>query len=187
MQKVIAVSMLSLVMLGTGAVVAQQNQTQTTNTNSVATTNKLAVGAPRPDLAGWMDSHDRFVRRAKRGSVDLVFFGDSITQWWPHDDFINRYGRTAANFGIGGDQVQHLLWRVQNGELDGIQPKVAVIAVGTNNVAFNSPDDISGGIARLVAAIQEKSPTTKVLVQGIFPRGWDGQWKADTINQVNTG
>ncbi len=188
MQKVIAVSILSIMMVGAGSVLAQQNPTPTTgtNTNPVAATNKLAVGMPRPDLAGWMASHERFVRRAKQGNVDLVFFGDSITHWWSHEDFINRYGRTAANFGIGGDQIQHVLWRVQNGELDGIAPKVAVIAIGTNNVAFNSPDDISDAIAKLVSTIQEKSPTTKVLVQGIFPRGWDGKWQADAIAQVNS-
>lgn len=123
----------------------------------------------------WQKVHESHVARAKKGDVNLVFFGDSITQWWPWKDFKARYQPLGAvNFGIGGDKVQNLLWRIRNGEMNGITPKVAVVLIGTNNLG----DDVTllpEGIAHVVNAIREKSPTTKVLLLGIFPRGWNQQ------------
>ena len=80
----------------------------------------------------------------------------------------------AANFGIGGDQTQHVLWRLQNGELDGITPKVAVLMIGTNNIGGHKADQIADGIMSIVKTIQEKSPKTKVLLLGVFPRAKSG-------------
>jgi lysophospholipase L1-like esterase len=76
----------------------------------------------------------------------------------------------SANFGIGGDRTQHVLWRLQNGELEGIQPKVAVLMIGTNNLGSNTEEEIAAGITAIVKAIHSKSPDTKVLLLGIFPR-----------------
>jgi lysophospholipase L1-like esterase len=122
----------------------------------------------------WQSSHSNYVARAKRGGVNLVFFGDSITQWWPWTDFKARYEPLGAvNFGIGGDRVENLLWRVENGEMEGITPKVAVILIGTNNDFHRKDIPVAKGIAKVVEAIRRRSPTTKVLVLGIFPRGWD--------------
>jgi lysophospholipase L1-like esterase len=76
----------------------------------------------------------------------------------------------AANFGIGGDQTQHVLWRIQNGELDGIQPKVVMLMIGTNNMGGHSAEQIADGVTSIVKEIHKRSPTTKVLLLGIFPR-----------------
>ena len=82
------------------------------------------------------------------------------------------YGpRNAANFGIGGDRTQHVLWRLENGELDGIKPKVVVLMIGTNNAGRNTADEIAEGVKAIVKELREKLPETKVLLLGVFPRG----------------
>jgi tRNA A-37 threonylcarbamoyl transferase component Bud32/lysophospholipase L1-like esterase len=130
--------------------------------------------APRD--AKWVVRHEGFVEIAKKGDIDLLFLGDSITDGWRGESGKNvwdkAFGRLKpANFGIGGDRTEHLLWRIQNGELDGITPKVAVLLIGTNNTINESPEQIADGIRVIVNTIRAKSPPTKVLVLGIFPRG----------------
>ena len=137
----------------------------------------------------WESTHLGYVKRAQKGNVNLVFFGDSITQWWGGADFKKRYGALGAvDFGIGGDKTQNLLWRIQNGEMDGITPKVAVVLIGTNNLGSASADKIAEGITLVVKAIREKSPQTKVLLLGIFPRGWNAnelKWYQSKIQKIN--
>ncbi len=133
----------------------------------------------------WQATHSNYVARARKGGVDLVFFGDSITQWWPGKDFQARYGKLhAVNFGIGGDRVENLLWRVENGELDGITPKVAVVLIGTNNDFHRKDIPVAAGVAKVVEAIRRRSPSTKVLLLGIFPRGWNAQQFAYYVPHV---
>ena len=122
----------------------------------------------------WWQRHQRFVARAKQGNVDLLWLGDSITDNW--SKFKGTYRQLyptvkAANFGIGGDGTQNLLWRLQNGELDGLSPKVAIVLIGTNNVQWHQSAQISSAIEKIVQTIRQKCPTTKVLLLGIFPRG----------------
>lgn len=144
----------------------------------VVATNRDAItpSAKKVDFASgtWWERHQRFVARAKEGNVDLLWLGDSITDNW------NQYKATyrklypdvkAANFGIGGDGTQNLLWRLQNGELDGLSPKVAVVLIGTNNVQWHPSDQIISAIGQIVTTIRSKCPNTKVLVLGLFPRG----------------
>lgn len=138
----------------------------------------------------WTGMQDAINARAKTGDVDLVFLGDSITQGW-HDDEASKavwnkfYGsRKAMNAGIGGDQTQHVLWRIDNGNLAGLQPKVAVLMIGTNNSGVNTSAEIADGIKAIVARLREKLPATKVLVLGIFPRG---ESPDDPKRQVNDG
>lgn len=142
------------------------------------------------DGNSWPKVHEGYVKRAAQGKVDLVFFGDSITQWWPWQDFKKRFEPLrGVNFGIGGDKTQNLLWRVQNGEMDGITPKVAVVLIGTNNLGNDPADKIAAAITQIVASIREKSPTTKVLLLGLFPRGWDAneqKWYRPKIQNINT-
>jgi lysophospholipase L1-like esterase len=127
---------------------------------------------PRANTGGWSEIHNRYVDRANRGNVDLLFIGDSITEGW-HKEIWNRYygPRNAANFGIGGDKTQQILWRVQNGELDGIRPKVVVVMVGTNNLTVNTVDEIVLGIRTIVQETRRHLPKTRILLLGIFPRG----------------
>jgi beta-glucosidase len=127
---------------------------------------------PAPRQGYWMALHQRFLDRAKQGNVDLLFLGDSITQGWNDNEIWKRYygPRHAANFGIGGDQTQHVLWRIQQGELEGIQPKVVVLMIGTNNSRSNTADEIAAGVAAIVKELRSRLPEAKVLLLGVFPR-----------------
>lgn len=131
----------------------------------------------------WMARHERVVERIKQGHVDLVLIGDSITHMWGGDpldpgrgegpvELWNRYfaPRHAVNLGFGWDRTEHVLWRLQNGEIDRIRPKVAVVQIGTNNLWKHSPDDVALGIETIVKTVRKKLPRTKILLVGIFPR-----------------
>jgi lysophospholipase L1-like esterase len=153
--------------------------------------NPAVVPVPRHSPTNWLARHEGFVAQAKKGGIDLLFLGDSITDNW------RRYGVKvwnqyyaplhAANFGIGGDRTQHVLWRIENGELDGISPKVIVLVIGTNNTKTDSADDIVAGIEKIVAVICEKCPKSKILLLAIFPRNKpvDKPDQMEIINQVN--
>ncbi len=135
---------------------------------------------PAPRDAGWMKRHDKFVEIAKRGDIEVLFVGDSITDAWGGEGHGKGGGadifekefkpKKAANFGIGGDRTQHVLWRLQNGEFDSIQPKALMLMIGTNNIGGNTADEIADGIEAIVAEINKRSPKTKVLLLAIFPR-----------------
>jgi lysophospholipase L1-like esterase len=117
--------------------------------------------------------HERFLSEAKKGDVGLLFLGDSITQGWNNNKVWKRYyaPRKAANFGIGGDRTQHVLWRIQNGELDGIHPGAVVLMIGTNNAGSNSPEQIAQGVEAIVKELRSRLPDAKILLLGVFPRG----------------
>jgi lysophospholipase L1-like esterase len=142
---------------------------------------------PEPREGAWMDLHQSFLARAAKGDVDLLFLGDSITQGWGDNDVWNRHyvPRRAANFGIGGDRTQHVLWRIEHGELDAIKPRVVVLMIGTNNLGSNTPAEISAGIAAIVQVLRTKLPESKVLLLGIFPRAERPGPIRDDIRAVN--
>ena len=145
------------------------------NRNQPADVAAPKIGEDGQPQKGFTDRHTQFVQRAKQGNVNVLFLGDSITAGW------NGAGREVwrdkieplkpANFGIGGDRTQHVLWRITNGELDGISPKLAVLMIGTNNSGDNTAEQIAAGVEKIVRTLREKLPQTKVLVLGIFPRG----------------
>jgi lysophospholipase L1-like esterase len=153
------------------------------------------VAAPKlgPDgqpNAGFIKSHESFVAIAKQGKAKLLFLGDSITAGWggKKDIWEKEFGKySPANFGIGGDRTQHVLWRIQNGELDGIKPVVAVVMIGTNNSGSDPAEGIAKGVTKIVETIREKSPATKVLLLAVFPRGEKVSPNPgrDKIKQVN--
>ncbi len=138
------------------------------------------VAAPKVDKDGkiqarFQSMHESFLKRGKAGPIGVLFLGDSITEGWGHapDVWKEHYGMDdPANFGISGDRTQHVLWRIDNGELDGITPKVVVLMIGTNNIAY-SAEHILAGDTKIVEEIHQKLPDTKVLLLGIFPRGAD--------------
>jgi len=107
----------------------------------------------------------------KRGNVDLVMIGDSITFGWDRqgkDVWKKFYGkRNAVNLGICCDQTQHVLWRLENGNIDGIQPKLAVLLTGTNNASCGNPEEVAAGVRAVVEKLRTKLPRTKVLVLAI--------------------
>jgi lysophospholipase L1-like esterase len=137
------------------------------------------VAAPKLMPDGRMNAHfeqlhNSFLARRTEGPIGVLFLGDSITEGWsgPGRTLWQKYyaSLNAANFGIGGDQTQHVLWRIENGELDGISPKVLILLIGTNNIGYPQ-EDILRADTLIVQRIHEKLPNTKVLVLGIFPRG----------------
>jgi lysophospholipase L1-like esterase len=141
----------------------------------------------RPREGQWMDLHRRFAERAKQGNVDLLFLGDSITAGWHGNEVWKRfYGpRNAANFGIGGDRTQHVLWRIQNGELEGIEPKVVVLMIGTNNASSGTAEEIAQGVTAIVETLRHRLPRAKILLLGVFPRGEKPNSTREKLAAVN--
>lgn len=141
---------------------------------------------PASRTGGWMDRHNKMNERVKQGNVDLLMIGDSITHGWEGagkevwKKFYEK--RNAVNLGIGGDQTQHVLWRLDNGNIDNIKPKLAVIMIGTNNAGSNKPEEIAEGIKAIVGRLRTKLPEIKVLILGIFPRGPDDQNDRRQVN-----
>jgi lysophospholipase L1-like esterase len=118
--------------------------------------------------------HQSFLARGKSGPIGVLFLGDSITEGWIRAPHIweHFYGKLdPANFGIGGDQTQHVIWRIENGELDGLHPKVLILMLGTNNTAAHTAAEIAAADEKIVRMIHAKLPETKVLLLAIFPRG----------------
>lgn len=130
--------------------------------------------APRP-MDWWQKRHEAINQRVRQGDVELVFLGDSITQGWNNNAVWQKYygHRHAVNMGIGGDRTQHVLWRLDHGNIDGIAPKLVVLMIGTNNSngTDNTAEQIADGIKAIVGKLREKLPQTKVLLLAIFPRG----------------
>jgi lysophospholipase L1-like esterase len=134
--------------------------------------------ATQKDLPRHVDFMDRKERLIRTGGTELAFVGDSITDGWRRDpqremfeDYFGRY--RPYNIGIGGDETQHVLWRIEHGELDGIAPRLVVLMIGTNNLANANkmtPAETADGVAAVVEAIRRKQPAAKVLLLGIFPR-----------------
>jgi lysophospholipase L1-like esterase len=125
--------------------------------------------------------HQTFVDLAKKGNIDLLFVGDSITDWfyWPLRGGEATGGKVwetnfaplkAADFAIAGDTTQGVLWRMQNGELAGFKAKLIVLMLGTNNTASNPVQQIIDGDRLIVDEFKKQQPQAKVLVLGVFPR-----------------
>jgi len=156
--------------------------------SSVAAEKQHSAVKPVPRGGGWMKRHQSFNTRVAKGNVDLVFIGDSITQGWEGRGkgvWAKYYGkRNTVNLGIGGDRTQHVIWRLDNGNLKDITPKAAVIMIGTNNSGNNSSKEIADGVEVIVKQIRTKSPKTQILLLGVFPRGTNN---ADIRRQVNEG
>jgi lysophospholipase L1-like esterase len=135
--------------------------------------------------------HAQFLERSKQGDIDLVFLGDSITDLWPRVgewSWLKLAPYKPANFGIEADCTEHLLWRLEHGELDAISPKVVVVLIGSNNVFYfadEAPEWTARGIEKIVTVIQKRSPASKVLLLGIFPRDEKDSRVRRTITAVN--
>jgi beta-glucosidase len=134
----------------------------------------------------WLERHRSINARVEKGNADIVFIGDSITQGWEGagsdvwDRFYTR--RNAVNLGVTGDRTEHVIWRLENGNLKGIEPKVAVIQIGTNNGRSNTPEEIAEGVGRIVSIVQENCANTNIILMSIFPRGRDANSKSRIVN-----
>jgi lysophospholipase L1-like esterase len=163
--------------------------------------NTAVIPVPRTTVpTNWMSSHEAFVQQAKRGGIDLLFLGDSITAGWLWGNGgLNLWEkvyvpRHAADFGIGYDRTQNVLWRITHGELDGIKPKVVVLLIGTNNCGNeddgkprNTTPEIIEGVTTIVRELRTRLPESKILVFGIFPRGEKTDPVREQVKAVNAG
>ncbi len=196
MKKICLASMfLVAVALAQGTAVAQK-QAAVPQAPDVAAPKVMPDGSPNQ---GFMDAHQRFVSIAKEGTSQLVFLGDSITAGWGggprntdarksvRDIWDKAFGQyKPANFGIGGDRTQHVLWRITNGELDGIKPKAIVLMIGTNNSGADSAEGIASGIKAIVKTIREKQPQARLLLLAVFPRGETSSFpQREKLTKVN--
>jgi lysophospholipase L1-like esterase len=136
----------------------------------------------------WKQRHESMNDRVKKGNVDLLMIGDSITHGWEGEgaEVWKKYyeKRNAVNLGIGGDCTQHVLWRLENGNIQSVSPKLAVLMIGTNNAGniSSSPEEIVAGVKAIVEKLRAKLPEMKILVLNIFPRG---EGDNDGIRKVN--
>lgn len=130
--------------------------------------------APQSPLPQWQSLHRQYVARAARGGIDVLFIGDSITMQWSKSPLwaseLTPLG--AENFGVDGDGTRQILWRVTNGELDGIAPKVVVLLIGINDVIDgDSPEAVREGTLAVIREIQSRLPGTQIVSLAIFPVG----------------
>lgn len=155
-----------MMVLTAGGVAAQEK--------GIAAPEAASIPAVKKDNGNFLKRHEAFLKRAKEGDVGVLFLGDSITAGWAgagKDVWAKRFEKYhPANFGIGGDRTQHVLWRITHGELDGIRPKVVVLMLGTNNIKSDPAPAIARADAKIVETIRQKLPGAKVLLLGIFPR-----------------
>jgi lysophospholipase L1-like esterase len=145
-------------------------------------------------------AHSQLLAKAKQGGIDVYFEGDSITRRWGATDYPdllanwkqNFFGWNAADFGWGADRTENLLWRLENGELDAVNPKIVVLLAGTNNVGDPSArgdadaraSDVTRGLQAIVRVIQTKAPAATMIVMGIFPRN-DDMALMPVIDRIN--
>ncbi|MCM3904439.1 MAG: GDSL-type esterase/lipase family protein [Pyrinomonadaceae bacterium] len=157
--------------------------------------------SPRTDQNS-MTAHAQLLEKARKGRIDVYFEGDSITRRWgtsdeQYKDFLanwrqNFFGWNAANFGWGGDTTQNILWRLNNGELDNVNPKIIVLLAGTNNVGNKSPqgsqdsrvDETTRGIKAIIDTCRRKAPEATIVLMGITPRN-DNLAVMPIINKIN--
>jgi lysophospholipase L1-like esterase len=153
--------------------------------------------SPRRD-ANSKRAHEQLLAKARKGGIDIYFEGDSITRRWGTSDAhykqnldnweANFFGWNAADFGWGADCVQNILWRLENGELDGVNPKVIVVLAGINNIprALNDDQaaDVERGLKKVLDICQEKAPDAVIILTAIFPRN-DNMTAVPTIFKID--
>ena len=147
--------------------------------------------------------HESFNEISKKGEAQLVFLGDSITHGWDGARGKAVWEKcwaplNAANFGIGGDRTEHVLWRLEHGNFDGLKPKAIVLMIGTNNTGHQgrkqkelndavyqcSAQQTAEGVKAILDKLKAKCPTAKILLLAIFPRGTDSQDKYRQQNEA---
>jgi lysophospholipase L1-like esterase len=151
---------------------------------------------PREDENSTL-AHAQLLEKARMGRIDVYFEGDSIVRRWGATDYpellanwrANFFGWNAADFGWGADRTQNILWRLENGELDGVNPKIVVLLAGANNIGSTPGDerkvaDITRGLRAIVEVFRRKAPAAAVVLTAIFPRN-DNMGVMPEIDRVN--
>lgn len=151
--------------------------------------NTATIPATRGDEEWWRKRFATTKAEAEQGNCQLVFIGDSITQGWQaagRDIWQKHYSdRQALNFGFSGDRTEHVIWRLGRTNFDVARPKVAVIMIGTNNTghSMQPPKEVSAGVKRILEILAERTPNTKILLLGVFPRG-PSPWDEGRLNNL---
>jgi lysophospholipase L1-like esterase len=161
----------------------------------------IIVQAPRTNsavvpflLPGFRTKHNNNVELAKKGDIDVLFMGDSITDFWRNASgpmagkpvFDKYYAdMKVANFGISGDTTQGVLYRLRDGEGQGFKPKAIMLMIGTNNNGRNSPPEIAEGIGAVVLEMRKDFPDAKILLLGVFPRSTPDNPMRASIKEIN--
>ncbi|MBN1832666.1 MAG: GDSL family lipase [Deltaproteobacteria bacterium] len=161
----------------------------------------ISVRIPRentaivPNLAPFfLMKHQENLRVAEQGDIDVLFMGDSITDFWRNTEgtfagkpILDKYfgHLKVANFGIAGDTTQGVLYRLQNGEGQGFSPKAVMLMIGTNNTMQNNAPEIAEGIGAVVLELKKDFPDAKILLLGIFPRGTPNDPVRATVKEIN--
>lgn len=147
-------------------------------------TTPVAKESPR-----WLARHEAINEEVRKGPANLLWIGDSIVENWydqgkPTWDKYYAH-RGAANLGIGGDRTEHLLWRLDHGNIDGVSPKLAIVMMGQNNGSTNTAEEIAEGVTAIVTKLHEKLPETRILLLGIFYRGEHPNEEQKRLAQAN--
>lgn len=152
-------------------------------------TNKPLAITPERQPDSWMQRHKEKLEVAKQGDIDILLIGDSITHFWEYreapeiwDEYFSEY--THLNLGFGGDRTEHVIWRIQNGAIDEISPKLTVLLIGTNNTGHRKDPakDTALGIQMILEELVTRLPQSKILLLAIFPRG---QSPDDELRLIN--
>jgi lysophospholipase L1-like esterase len=169
-------------------------------TAGTAETPAIRPDYPPEKRAQWLQRHEEFVAVAARGGMDVLFLGDSITDYWRDrgravwdSEFAPLH---AANFGVSGDRTQQVLWRISNGEVTGISPRVVVLLIGTNNLdpgmggeqsltPRNSGPEIVAGVGAIITTLQSRIPDVRVLLLGLLPRDQPGSERRHQVKELN--
>lgn len=144
----------------------------------------------------WVARHAACVTLMNERQPDIVMLGDSITHFWGGDPADGRRtgaavwdrffaGRTVVNLGYGWDRTENVLWRLTHGEFEHVRPKVVVVMIGTNNMPINTVDEIAAGVTAICAEIHRRSPASRILLLGIFPRGQKPDDTRAKVSAVN--
>lgn len=149
---------------------------------------------PKATPEAWQQTHWGFVKQAKKGGVDVLFLGDSITKGWAgagKEVWARSYAPlNALNIGIGGDTTRQTLWRIEHEALAELKPKVVVLMIGVNNIFTGTGDDeeIARGVEEVVKQLRARLPASKILLAGILPLGNEAQSaRAAHINKTIAG
>jgi lysophospholipase L1-like esterase len=161
----------------------------------------IAVRVPPPNSATipnlapfFQQKHQANLKVAAEGNIDVLFMGDSITDFWRNEDgpnagkpVLDKYfgDLRVANFGIAGDTTQGVIYRLQNGEGRGFSPKAVMLMIGTNNTGRNSAAEIAEGIGAVVLELQKDFPQAKILLLAVFPRSTPDDPVRATIAEIN--
>ena len=148
----------------------------------------------------WPARHAAAVALMKERQPEIVMLGDSIIHFWGGDpsgegvagrrtapEVWDRFftGRRVVNLGYGWDRTENVLWRLRHGEFENVSPRVVVVMIGTNNITLNTPDEIAAGVSAICDEIHQRSPATRILLLGIFPRGEKPDANRATVEAVN--